>query len=233
MMKVVVLGASGGVGRHVISLACAAGHEVLALVRPSTGYDAPAGVSVVRADPLDESALVAALAGADAVLCSVGMKRANPKNPWSKSLSPPDLTSSLARSLVSAMSAAGVRRVVAVSAAGVGESAGGLNAVMRFMLATTMIGTAYSDLAVMERVLAGSGLDWLAPRPTRLTDGPRTNGVRVVKTFGATAAISRADVAGFMVRALAVNEWPAAAWSGRTPQISCSGVARDDERAFP
>lgn len=232
-MRVVVLGASGGVGAHVVPLARAAGHEVVALVRPSTPYETPAGVSVVRAEPRDKGALAAALAGAGAVLCSVGMKRTNPKNPWSKSLSPPDLTSSLARTLVDAMSTTRVQRIVAVSAAGVGDSAAGLNAVMRFMLATTMIGTAYSDLAVMEGIFAGSGLDWLAPRPTRLTDGPRTGAVRVVKNFGAAAAISRADVADFMVRALAVDTWPAASWGGRTPQISSSGAAREDVRALP
>jgi hypothetical protein len=72
----------------------------------------------------------------------------------------------------------------------------------------------------MEQVLAESGLDWVAPRPTRLTRGPKTGSVKVVPSFGAMDAISRADVADWMVQALAEPVWPAAAWGARTPQIT-------------
>jgi hypothetical protein len=150
------------------------------------------------------------------------MQRRRPANPWSKSISPPDLTSKAAASIVASMARHEVKRIVAVSAAGVGDSAARLNLLMRFFLATTMIGTAYRDLAAMEAVYAESGLDWLAPRPTRLTDGPLTGKTRVVAAFGTNAAISRADVARFMLDALGVPTWPAAAWGSRTPQISQS-----------
>jgi purine nucleoside phosphorylase len=155
------------------------------------------------------------MAGAAAVLSSLGMRRRVVANPWSALTSPADFTSAYARAVVAAMRRAGVTRVVAVSAAGVGDSAPQMNATMRFLVATSSIGAAYRDLARMEQVFADSGLDWLAPRPTRLTDGPATGRVRVIGAFGMFDAISRADVAGWMVRAL---DEPVG--SSRTPQIT-------------
>ncbi len=212
-MRVLVLGATGGVGALVVAAALAAGHEVTALVRRP--WSPPAGVRVVRGEVVDPAALDDAMAGAAAVLSSLGMRRRVVANPWSALTSPADFTSAYARAVVAAMRRAGVTRVVAVSAAGVGDSAPQMNVVMRMLVATSSIGVAYRDLAAMERVFADSGLDWLAPRPTRLTDGPATGRVRVTGAFGAFDAISRADVAGWMVRAL---DEPI--WASRTPQIT-------------
>jgi uncharacterized protein YbjT (DUF2867 family) len=218
-MKVLVLGATGGVGRHVVPLAQAAGHTVTVLVR-SSAYAAPAGVRVVFGAVLDGVGLDEALAGQDAVLCSIGQQRKNPANPWSASVSPVDLTEKIAQRLVPAMQTADVKRIVAVSAGGVGDSAPQLNLAMKFFLATTMIGDAYKDLARMEQVLAASGLDWVCPRPTRLTHGKRTGRLKVTTAFGAFDDIAREDVASWMVDALQVAAWPDPVWGGRTPQIT-------------
>ena len=105
-------------------------------------------------------------------------------------------------------------------AAGVGDSEARLNWPMRALLALSMIGTAYRDLATMESIFATSELDWACPRPTRLTDEPASGRVRVVDAFTTRDAIARADVATRMLDALELPSWPAPAWGGRTPQIS-------------
>lgn len=214
-MRLLVLGASGGVGRHVAAQAVEAGHAVTALVRAETPWKAPEGVRVLRGDVLDARALDGALEGADAVLSSLGMKRVNPANPWSPLASPADFNSRSAEAVVAAMKRAGVGRVVAVSAAGVGDSARAMNLLMRVLVARSNVGVAYRDLAVMERVYAESGLDWLTPRPTRLTDGPRTNRVKTVTAFGSFDAIARADVAAWMLARLDDPRW-----TDRSPQIT-------------
>jgi putative NADH-flavin reductase len=219
-MRLLVLGATGGVGRHVLTQALEAGHEVTVLARASSSLAPPAGVRVVRGEVSAGTGLDEAMPGQDAVLSSIGMQRRNPANPWSPSLSAQDLTSASARHIVAAMQRHGVRRVVAVSAAGVAESRAQLNLLMRFFLATTMIGTAYADLARMEATYAESGLDWLAPRPTRLVDGPVTGRVRVVPSFGLRDQVSRADVAAWMLAALAAPRWPAPEWGSHTPQLA-------------
>jgi uncharacterized protein YbjT (DUF2867 family) len=47
-VKLIVFGASGGCGAHLVRQAAARGHQVTAIVRPSTAYAAPDGVSLVR-----------------------------------------------------------------------------------------------------------------------------------------------------------------------------------------
>lgn len=221
-MKLTILGATGGVGTHLTTQALERGHELALLVRAGSTVEERPGVRVFRG-ALDDAALVdAAFEGAAAVLSCIGMQRKNPANPWSSSLSPADLTSSTARLIVAGMARQRVHRLVAVSAAGVGDSAARLNWIMRFFLATTMIGTAYRDLAAMEQVYADSGLDWLAPRPTRLTTDGHAASIRVVDSFGSSDAIARSDVARWMLDALEQPAWPAPAWGSRTPQISAA-----------
>jgi uncharacterized protein YbjT (DUF2867 family) len=193
-MRLLVLGGTGKVGRHVLGQALAAGHEVLALARGPVD-----GCPAVRADPLDGDAVRRALAGCDAVVSSLGLRRRHVWNPWSPILGPATFCADSARVLVTAMRDAGVGRVVAVSAAGVAESAPGMNAVIRGLVATSSIGVAYRDLAAMEQVYADSGLDWTCVRPVTLTDGPGTGRWRIVDQFGATMVIPRADVAACLL----------------------------------
>lgn len=206
-----MLGASGGVGQHLVRLASAAGHEVTAVSRAA--LDVPAGVKVAVGDVSREDFLGEQLEGQAAVLSALGLRRRNQGNPYSPLTSPADFTSASARALVSAMKRRGVRRVVAVSAAGVGDSRAGLNFLMRFFIATSTVGANYRDLEAMEAVYAASGLDWCCVRPTGLTDGPETRRVVERRDFPLTARISKADVAWWMVEHLATAP-------SRTPLIS-------------
>lgn len=197
-MNLLVLGASGGVGKHVVERAVAKGHRVTAIVRGETA-GLPERAKIVRGSVLDRATLDAALEGQDAVLSSLGIRRANPRNPWSKVTSPPDFMESVMKALVPAMNARGVKRLVAVSSAGVAESFPRMNFVMRFLVRKSSIGVAYRDLAEMERVLAESDLDWVAVRPVTLTNRTRDDRVAYPDGFSITATISRATVAEWMI----------------------------------
>ena len=196
-MKMLVLGASGGVGKHLVRLACDQGHIVTALVRRADGIDSRARIvidDVLRPGCFDEH-----VRGHEVVLSALGPKRTNPANPWSALASPPDFSSRTAAMLVNAMREHGLARLIAVSAAGVADSAARMNLLMKFLVAKSNIGIGYRDLAAMERVFAESGLDWCCPRPTRLISGPLTRRVKIVENFAMTAGISRADVAWWML----------------------------------
>jgi putative NADH-flavin reductase len=211
-VKLAILGASGGVGRHLVQQALKRGHDVVALVRPSTPYEGPDGARVVRGEVLEEGVLPPLFEGRDAVLSSLGIRRKT-ANPWSRLVSPPDFVPTSAQRIVDAMRAVGVPRVVAVSSAGVAESAAHMNAPMRLLVATSNIGVAYRDLARMEQIYADSGVDWCCVRPVTLTDGAPTGEIRTVDHFGATMTISRADVAWAMLDRLAPG-------GERLPQIA-------------
>jgi uncharacterized protein YbjT (DUF2867 family) len=198
-MKLLILGASGGVGKHAVERAVTKGHRVTAVVREGTVASVPDGVRLVRGSAVDRATLDTALEGQDAVLSCLGIRRANPRNPWSKLTSPPDLMQSVMGALIPAMKARGVKKIVAVSSAGVAESFPKMNFVMRFLVNKSTIGCAYRDLASMESALAESGLDWVAVRPVTLTNRARDEVVKVVDGFALTATISRRTVADWMI----------------------------------
>lgn len=199
-VRILVLGASGGCGRWLVRLATERGHEVTALVRVDTAFEPPAGATVVRGEATDPHTLDAAVRGHDAVLSCLGLRRAG-RSPWAPLRSPPDLTTRVAHGLVPAMRAHGVRRVVAISAGGVGDSLERLTWPVRWLVAAGNVATAYRDLAGMEGALAASGLEWLVVRPVTLTGGAPTGRARPVPRYTLTSTVRRADVAAYMLAA--------------------------------
>jgi putative NADH-flavin reductase len=213
-MKLTIIAATGGVGRQLLTQAVDAGHDVTAVVRnpgkipPAAAAD-PA-VRVVTADMAapDPQVLATAIMGADAVLSALG-----PHNNSDAGITAPGI-----RTIIMAMRAAGVRRIVAISAAPVGTVASpgqphpprhdsGDGFFMRYVgenMAKAMFGKVYEDLARMEDALRGSGLDWTALRPPKLTDKPLTGQYRVAygRNVRGGWSVPRADVAHYMLRVL-------------------------------
>jgi uncharacterized protein YbjT (DUF2867 family) len=207
-MKLTVFAATGGIGRHLLDQALAAGHDVTAVARnPST---LPGGVRTMAADlaAVDPATLEPAVAGADAVLSGLGPR----------SRSDAGIASVGTRAIVQAMQATGVRRIVVVSAAPVATVASpgrpnpprhdpGDGFVMRHLLAPALVAAlrdVYADLALMEDVLRDSGLDWTAVRPPRLTNRPAAGTYRTAigRNLRRGLLVSRADVAQLMLAVL-------------------------------
>ncbi len=196
MATIVIFGASGGVGRALVAAARSRGHTARAVVRP--GSRCPEASDLRVADVLRDP-LVPLLDGADAVVSALGLRRARLWDPWSPLTSPPDLCARFVSRLVDALHDGGPRRVVVVSAAGVGDSAPGMNPVMRRLVSSSSIGLAYRDLAAMEATLFASALSVCVVRPVTLLPGSATGSVREVERFAATMTIRRADVAAWML----------------------------------
>jgi putative NADH-flavin reductase len=217
MMKVVVFGASGGVGNHVVQQALEKGYAVRGVYRSSSTPSLEPNLEVAYvSDFFDRQALAEVIAGADAVISCLGSRRKNPKNPWSKVTSPLDLMERFSRNLIEAMTALAMpKRLAIVSAAGVGTSAPLVHPVLRFVFDHSTLGLEYKDLARMEDQVERSNLDWTIVRPVTLTTGQLTNKVKICSHYGLTDSISRADVASFLLRWL---KEPTSSTS-RTPMI--------------
>lgn len=115
-----MFGATGGVGAEIVRQA------LTAVVRdPSRLSAAGAGLEVFRADLTGSEAVRAAVSGRDAVLSGIGARK--------KADAQASVATTLTRSVVQAMEAEGVRRLVVVSAAPVGPPAEPRPAVDRMM----------------------------------------------------------------------------------------------------
>ncbi|MFI6545191.1 NAD(P)-dependent oxidoreductase [Streptomyces prunicolor] len=195
-MKLTVFGATGGIGQEIVRQALASGHEVTAVVRDParlTVRGAGAGLEVFRADLADPEAVRPAVAGRDAVLSGLG----------ARSRKDAGVATRLTRTVLAAMEAEGVRRVLVVSAGPIGpepEGAGLLDRAARGLI-SALLKDVYDDLREMEAALAASATDWTSVRPPRLQNKPVTGTYRtVVGGFPDKGRfIARADVAHAML----------------------------------
>ncbi len=156
-------------------------------------------LEVFRAGPGDPRALRPAVAGRDAVLSRLGAS--NRKDAG--------VAARLTRTVLGALEAEGVRRLVVVSAAPVGpepEGGGLLDHTVRGIV-SAVLKDVYADLREMEAKLSRSATDGTVVRPPRLQDKPLTGRYRrVVGGFPRGGRfLARADVAYAMLRASATR----------------------------
>ena len=189
-MRLLILGATGGTGRLLVAQALSRGHAVTAFVRAPEKLRVDERLTLCRGDPRNADGLAAALPGHDAVLSCLG-----PPGPARSTL----LRDS-ARSIVAAMQATAMRRLLVVSAAVLFEDAGAFVNLMR----RTLLKNVAEDNGAMERVIAASDLTWTIARPPRLTNGRMTGRYRIAEAHLPRRGflISRADVAHFLLGAL-------------------------------
>ena len=102
-MRIVVFGAGGRTGHHLVAQARARGHEVRAFVRDAAAFVAPGeGVEVIEGDARDAVAVERALADADAIVSVLALASADDEPAYSEST----------RTIVEAAERLGVRRIV-------------------------------------------------------------------------------------------------------------------------
>jgi putative NADH-flavin reductase len=196
-MRLIVFGATGGTGRHVVTQALDAGHEVTAVVRDPSKLPAQTPrLTVVRADVMDPDEITGPVDGADAVISTLGPRPGAAATVCSGGI----------RAVVAAMDKTGVRRLVAVSASGPYTDAGDgpLTRYVMKPLLQRVLREGFGDLRRMEEIIRASRLDWTIMRPPRLTDKPATDRYRTAVDVNVRGGItvSRADLAAAILHSL-------------------------------
>lgn len=195
-MKIVVFGASGPTGRQVVSQALAAGHEVTAFVRNPDAFDLRhERLRIAVGDTTRDDAKVAeAIRGQEVVVSALGRRN---------SFKSGNLIRLSLQSIVSAMERNGVRRLLVVSAFGVGESHRDAPLLPRIMY-RLLLTDIFADKKAAEDDLTRSSVDWTLAYPTLLTHGPLTETYRVGERLELSGMpkVARADVAHFILSQL-------------------------------
>ncbi|QGM47920.1 SDR family NAD(P)-dependent oxidoreductase [Methylocystis heyeri] len=192
-MKILVVGASRGIGLEVVREALERGHEVTALLRdPAKLAMSHPNLNKVQGDVGNLADLRAAVVGRDAICSCVGI------GPTRK---PVDIFSRGARNILAALEGAPKARFVSVTGVGAGDSRGHGGFLYDKIFQPLLLRTIYADKDREEELIKASSANWMIVRPGFLTDGPRTRHYRaLVDINGVTAGkISRADVADFIV----------------------------------
>ncbi|MBF6180799.1 NAD(P)-dependent oxidoreductase [Nocardia otitidiscaviarum] len=200
-MKLTVLGATGGTGRHIVDQALDAGHQVTAVVRDPTRLPVShPNLEVITADITDTDALVPTVHGSTAVLSALA---ATAKGG--------NIATRGVRAVLAAMSTSDTRRLIAISAAPVGPVPAGESFLSRAILTPAIrriFRDAYTDLATMESEIRHSTTEWTIVRPPRLLNTPVTTHyrTRIGSNIPGGHQISRADLAHAMLAMLTEPE---------------------------
>ncbi len=201
MAHLLVIGASQGIGLETVKAALTAGHRVRAFAR-SAGHIALSDPNLERfpGDALSMPDVTAALDGVDAVVQALGV-------PFRDLFGPVRLFSDATNVLVPAMEKAGVRRLVAVTGFGTGDSRAAIGPLQRLPF-RLVFGRAYDDKDAQEIRIRQSGLVWTLVRPGVLTGGPATGRYQVLDRPSSwkNGLIARADVAQFIVREIETGD---------------------------
>ncbi len=181
-----VAGANGQVGQHIVRFLAEGGHEVRAMIRDED--------QVPRLRELGGEPIVADLEGevghtvegCDAVIFSAG------GGPGSGAEKKETVDKGGAVKLIEAAQEHGARRYVMVSAMGAADPASGSEAMQPYLYAK----------AQADQTLQESGLDYTIVRPGRLTDEAGTGTVEAAPSLGKRGEIPREDTAHVIVATL-------------------------------
>ena len=158
-MRLFILGANGNTGTQLIDLGLARTNEVTAFVRsPEKVTHRHPLLQVVRGDPHSVNELASALPGHDVVLSALGVRPP-------RAFRPHTLIQECAASTVAAMTRAGVKRLVLVSAAVLFPEKG-----LRFAFFRRLLTHVMRDLGEAEQIVRATSLDWTIARPPRLIE---------------------------------------------------------------
>ena len=197
-MHILVIGGSRGIGLACLRQALDRGHRVRAFARSAQSIPVEHDNLEKRTgDATNADDVAAALDGVDAAILALGV----PKTATAL-LRPIHLFSDATAVLIPAMQEKGIRRLLAVTGFGTGDSYARVSSAERVAFQAIM-GRAYADKSRQEEMIRGSDLDWTIARPGILTSNRGTGRYQVL-TEPATwrnGLISRADVAHFLIHA--------------------------------
>ena len=190
-MKLIIFGATGTLGRHLVEQALSEGHQVTAFARtPGTlSFEHP-NLTRLAGDVFNQNAVGQAIDGHDAVLIALGSGRKG------------GVRAVGTQHVIDGMKRYGVRRLICLSTLGAGDSRALLNFFWKRIMFGLLLRKAYADHQAQEAAVRHSGLEWTIVRPGAFSDGSVTGNYRhgfPVTEKKLKLKISRADVADFMI----------------------------------
>jgi putative NADH-flavin reductase len=200
-MKLLLIGATRGIGLQVLQQALAKDHFATVLVRSPQKFSLEnERMQVIEGDICDSEAVERATEGQEAVISSIGIM------PTRK---PVKVFSTGMQNVLGAMEKNAVKRLVAVTGIGAGDSRGHGGFFYDKLFQPLLLKTIYEDKDREEALIRGSALDWIIVRPGFLNNGPVTGEYRILTDLAGVKAgrISRADVAHFILEQLYESEY--------------------------
>jgi putative NADH-flavin reductase len=196
-VNIVVFGATGQTGRHVVDQALEHGHTVTAFARyPNRIHREHERLHVVEGHVQDQIPVLKAIEGQDAVISVLGQVRERP--------TVAHVLTVAANNITEAMKFHDVGRIVFLLGAGVADPKDESSFASRVIvpLMRLIAGHVLKDAEDAAELIRASDLDWTIVRVPRLGDGPAREDLAIGYHKPGFTPIARADVASFMLAQL-------------------------------
>lgn len=207
--KILVLGATGPTGRHIVGRALSRGYDVTVLVRSPEKAPDLKGAKLVIGDAQDEKLLRRAIRGRDAVISALG----TPASPFREVT----VLSTSTQALVKSMQAEQVSRLVSITGIGAGDSNGHGGFLFDRLIFPLLLRKVYEDKNRQEALIKDSGLDWTIVRPSILNNKP---GGKVIRTLTDLTDFHGGEIARQDVASFVLDQVVGDAWVHRVPLIT-------------
>ncbi len=203
-MKLLLLGATGRTGKHILKQALDRGHQVNAIVRDvskvKTKHDR---LQLFQGFPSDQDLIRKAIQDCQAVLVALNVSRQSDW-PWASLRSPKTLVSNTISQLVEVMPEQNIDRILTISAWGANETFTELPSWFRLLIRNSNIRFPYEDHERHEEILKSSKLNYTTLRPAGLSNGKKKK--EIIVSFNKEPRpgfiISRKNVARYMLDCL-------------------------------
>lgn len=172
-MKLLIIGATQGIGRATVDEALTRNHEVRALARGADAMEDRPGLERFVGDATSHDSIATALNGVDAVIQTLGIKESVAML-WNEVT----LFSKATGVLLPLMAKQGPRRLIAVTGFGAGASKTAMSRV-EYIGHRAILGKPYADKDRQEDMIASSDLDWTIVRPVILTNNAARSDVKI------------------------------------------------------
>ena len=201
LLKVLVVGATGGTGRATVERLAAEGHCVTAFSRNADKLAREIeGIITFNGDATSLEAIDKAVAGQDVVIVTLGIT----ENPFrvrffGPARTPVDVRSRGTKNVIAAMKKHGVKRLVVQSTYGVGATEGFLGFTDQ-LLFNLILKPQVEDTKIQEQIVRDSGMDWVLAQPVHLKDDENDDTSPFLSTQGDTRLmqVARRAVAKFL-----------------------------------
>jgi putative NADH-flavin reductase len=201
-LRIVILGATGAVGRHVVRFALDADYEVVAFVRNAAKMTVHhPHLHLVEGTLSDLARLKIALCGVVAVVSALGVSHTTPDSQPSQQLPV----------ILEAMQKAGVNRYIGLSSGAAVNMPGDRKPfaakIMGHILHTFRSAAVEDKRQELATLHQQSAVTWTLARPTRLIGDILTQKYEATPCRPRRLWTSRADVAHFLIQQIDNDQW--------------------------
>lgn len=206
--KIVIFGGTGRTGKQIAKIAIEKGYETVCFGRTADWGNVPDGAIPFKGNITDEEDVRNAINECEIIILALSISRTS-RSPFAKITGDRELHSKSMKILTSALSDSGSKRIVKISAQGVGESKTRTGLIFRTLIRMSNLKIAFEDHAKADEILQGTDHFWTIIRPPMLNDKEDFTELVAGESLvtNTRTNVSRVSIASWIIGSLENIDW--------------------------